>query len=274
MEALWLILLGCFTGTIGVMVGIGGGIILVPVLLLFTTMEPSTLAGTSLALVAINSYSGSWTYMRMGFVDVRSGLLFSIAAVPGAVFAPFVVASVASDEFRILFGILLVAVAIQMVFRSWVTRGRERNSGSKIRFMRTTRRITSSDGQLFQYEFNEGLATTTNVVLGFIAAFFGTGGGFLRTPLLVTFFGFPVRVAVATSVFALSIYTTAGASAHIYLGHVNWYPILLWAGVGLMVGGQVGARLAAKVRTLWILRVLTFVLFVMGVRLIVEGFIL
>ena len=79
-ESVWLLLLGFGTGTLGVMVGIGGGIVLVPVLLFATDMEPAVVAGTSLALVAVNSYAGSWTYRRMGLVDLRSGLLFSAAA--------------------------------------------------------------------------------------------------------------------------------------------------------------------------------------------------
>ena len=269
-ESVWLLLLGFGTGTLGVMVGIGGGIVLVPVLLFATDMEPAVVAGTSLALVAVNSYAGSWTYRRMGLVDLRSGLLFSAAAVPGSLLAPFVVADVAGDAFRVLFGLLLVGVAVQLALRPWTSR--ERASGpNRTPPPGATRHITTSEGEVFDYRFNEPLATSVNVGLGFISAFFGTGGGFLRTPLLVTAFGFPVRVAVATSVFALTIYATAGAAVHVYLGHVDWYPTVLWAGAGLLVGGQIGARLAARVQASWIMRLLTLVLALMGVRLVFEG---
>ena len=126
-------------------------------------------------------------------------------------------------------------------------------------------------GETFEYEFNEALAAAFNFVLGFISAFFGTGGGFLRTPILVTAFGFPVRVAVATSIFALSIYATAGAGVHALLGHVEWYPTFVSAGAGLVVGSQIGVWLASRIRSRWTIRMLIALLLVMGVRLLMAA---
>ena len=106
-----------------------------------------------------------------------------------------------------------------------------------------SRHIRTSDGQEYIYEFNEALAISFNVVLGFISSFFGIGGGFLRTPILVLAFGFPVRVAAASSVFALAIYGTVGAITHAALGHIEVFPLLLLSGTGLVIGGQIGARI-------------------------------
>ena len=271
MDWLWLILLGLSTGAYGVLVGAGGGFILGPALLIFFDLEPRIVAGTALALVAVNSISGSQVYRRLGLVDYRSGLLFAAAAVPGSVLAPFVLSAVAGGTFRILFGILLLALAAQMVF--W-PRGSERSSARTRppgRALVRSRRVTTRSGQVFQYEFNEALATSLNFILGFISSFFGTGGGFIRTPILVSFFNFPVRVAAATSVFTLSLYTTAGALTHAGLGHVDWYPTFVWAGAGLIAGGQIGARLSSKVRGPWILRLLLVLVFGLGIKLLIEG---
>ena len=270
-ESIWLALLGLGTGTFGIMVGTGGGIILVPMLLFFSDMEPAVVAGTSLALVAVNSYSGSRAYRRMGLVDLRSGLLFAGAAIPGSLVAPFVVEAVAGAAFRVLFGLLLLGMAVQMVVRPRIAREASTESKPLVPAMVTSRNITTARGQVFHYHFNETVATTFNAALGFISAFFGTGGGFLRTPVLVAAFSFPVRVAVATSVFALSIYTTTGGLVHAYLGHVDWYPTFLWVGVGLLAGSQIGARLAARIQTFWILRLLTALLALMGARLLMQG---
>ena len=270
MDWLWLLILGFGTGVYGVLVGAGGGFVLGPALLIFFDMEPRIVAGTALALVAINSASGSIAYRRMGLVDYRSGLLFAAAAMPGSVLAPFVVAEVAGDLFRILFGLLLIGVAIRIVVphREAPAPGEERpTTGAMVR----RRQIVSDTGQVFRYEFNEALATSFNVVLGFISSFFGTGGGFLRTPILISTFGFPVRVAVATSVFTLAFYTTAGAVTHAALGHIDWYPTLAWAGIGLIAGGQVGAAAAGRVRGQWIIRLLLVLVVAMGIRLLVEG---
>ncbi len=134
-----------------------------------------------------------------------------------------------------------------------------------------SRHIVTENGEEYRYEFNEMLATSFNVILGFISSFFGTGGGFLRTPILISAFGFPVRVAAATSIFALSIYATAGAATHAALGHVEWWPTFALTGAGLVLGGQIGARLADRVSGPWILHLLLVVVLFLGIRLVWQG---
>ncbi len=254
------------------MVGTGGGIILVPMLLLFFDLEPEVAAGTSLTLVAMNSFAGSYTYTRLGFVDRRSGLLFAAVAIPGSVLAPFAVANIGGDLFRILFGTLLVVLAVQVLFRSYLpTRVKKPKRVNAFRSFITERQINTKRGQRFRYHFNEPAATSINFIIGFVSAFLGTGGGFLRTPLLVAVFNFPARVAVATSVFALSFYATAGSLVHASLGHVDWFPTVVFAGLGILVGGQVGARIAVKMRGAWILRLLVLILVIMGGQVLFEG---
>ncbi len=267
----WLVLLGLGTGTFGTLVGTGGGIIMVPMLLLFFDLEPEVVAGTSLSLVAVSSFSGSLAYRRLGLIDRRSGLLFAAASIPGSLLAPFVVAAVTGDLFRVLFGLLIFGLAVSMAIRPRFKSLPSDGLKSIIPQKASSRRITSRRGQVYEYSFNEPLATSVNLVIGFVSTFFGTGGGFLRTPLLVVAFSFPVLVAVATSVFALSIYATVGSVVHAALGHVDWYPTFVLAGAGLLAGSQIGARLAPRIETLWILRLLTLLLFIMGVRLVIEG---
>lgn len=269
---LWLLLLGFSTGAYGVLVGGGGGFVLAPILLIFFDIEPQVVAGTVLALVAANSIAGSLVYRQMGLVDRRSGLLFAAAAIPGSVLAPFVLTAVAGGVFRFLFGLMLVLLALQILIRPGLS---DRKTPVKHRLfagMVRERTIAPPGGQVFRYEFNELFATSFNFVLGFISSFFGTGGGFLRTPILVAAFGFPVRVAAATSIFTLSFYTTAGAVTHASLGHVDWYPTFVWTGIGLVIGGQLGARMSSKVKGIWILRLLMVVVFGLGVRLLMDAF--
>ena len=278
MELL-LALMGLATGTYGVLVGSGGGIILGPLLLIFTDLETNVVAGTTLAMVALTSLSGSVVYRRIGVVDVRSGLLFAAAAIPGSVIAPFIVKNIAGDAFRALFGLLLLGLATYMIvghrvnvfapFGRPLARAWSATRAGQVRA--ADRHIETKSGERFDYRFNEPLATSFNFALGFVSAFFGTGGGFLRTPVLIAAFDFPVRVAVATSVFALSIYATIGAAVHWSIGNVEAYPTLVCTGAGLLVGSQIGARLSNVIPVAWILRALTAVLLAMGVRLVVQA---
>ncbi len=266
-------LLGVGSGAYGVLVGAGGGFILSPMLLLaFDSEDPEVVAGTVLAAIAINSILVALIYIRMKVVDYRSALLFAGAAVPGAVIGAFGVGSIAPELFRTLFGALLLLLALQLALRPSVHRNA--GVGQKRHTISATvreRHITTASGQEYRYEFNEALATSFNVVLGFISSFFGIGGGFLRTPILVIAFGFPVRIAAASSVFALAIYGSAGALAHGYLGHIELFPTLLFIGVGLVVGGQIGAMLSGRVQGVWVMRMLLVVVLLLGIRLMWEG---
>ena len=273
MEWLALLLLGFGTGVYGVLVGAGGGFIMGPVLLLFFDLEKETVAGTTLALVAINSISGGFAFRRLGLVDRRSGLLFAAAAIPGSVMAPFVIIAVAGGAFKVSFGVLLLSLAALIAFRPNVSDREPEPQKAQVAagVMVRSREITSNSGRVYQYQFNEWLATLFNFFLGFLSSFFGTGGGFIRTPVLVYAFSFPIRVAVATSIFMMGFYTSAGAITHAALGHVEWFPTLVLGGIGLVLGGQVGARLTNRVRGPWILRLLLIVVLALGIQLIVDG---
>lgn len=268
-----LVLLGFGTGAYGVLVGAGGGFILGPALLLFFGIEPKIVAGTALGLVAINSISGAFTYSRLKTIDYRSGLIFAAAATPGSVVAPFLIEKSDPATFKIAFGVLLLVLSVLLAFKPGVKEGEEpveRTSGL-LGFMAKSRDIEDSRGNRYRYRFSEPLAGSFNVILGFISSFFGTGGGFLRTPILVSIFSFPVQVAVATSIFSLSIYTTLGAATHIARGNIEWFPTFVFAGIGLVIGGQVGARIAPRIKGIWIMRLLLVVVLVLGVRLLIEG---
>jgi len=271
MDWLWLLLLGLGTGGFGVITGTGGGVIMVPVLLLVFNMEPTAVSGTSLALVAVTSFSGSLAYLRKRLVDKRSGLMFAAAALPGSVVAPFAVKLVAGDVFRGLFGLLLLSLAAYTLVKTLRSGSGNSEASHSVKSGVRARHITTGSGENFDYEFNESLAAAFNFVVGFLSAFFGTGGGFLRTPVLISVFGFPVRIAVATSIFSLAMSATAGAGVHALLGHVDWYPTFIFAGLGLLVGSQVGVLLAARTRNQWTMMLLITLISIMGARLVFDA---
>ncbi len=265
----WLTFLGLGAGSLGAAVGAGGGVVLAPLLLILTDLEPPIVAGTSLALVALNGVTSSPAYLKRGLVDRRAGVIFGLAAIPGSVVAPFVVEAVAGGIFRVLLALLVLALAVRLFFN----RSDEAEQAGPRPLLRVgvvKRRIEAENDQVFEYEYSEPLAAAFNVALGFVSAFFGTGGGYVRTPVLVEGFRFPVRVAVATSMFAMAFYAAAGAAVHAYLANVNW-AMALWMGIGTVVGGQVGAKAAATVRAGWIIKLLALMLAAIGLRLLVQG---
>ena len=104
---------GLGVGTYGTLVGAGGGFIMVPIfLLVIPGIRPAEATGTSLMVVLFNALSGTGSYLRQKRVDLRTGTIFGLATVPGALIGSFVSKYFAARPFYIAFGLFLVAIAI------------------------------------------------------------------------------------------------------------------------------------------------------------------
>ncbi|MBI4233381.1 MAG: sulfite exporter TauE/SafE family protein [Chloroflexi bacterium] len=271
LEWVSLALLGFGAGAFGVIVGAGGGFIIGPLFILVFRVEPRVAVGTALALAWVNSVFGTVSYSRQRRIDFRSGILFAIAATPGSVLGAQLLKAVSGDLFRVLFGVLLVGLATLLALRPPVESGRPVRLPPHLPFLMARRRLVTRAGDTHEYEYNRGVVFAFNIMLGFISSFFGIGGGFLLTPALVYAFNFPVKIATATSIFALSLYTAVGAGTHLALGNVSFFPLLVFTGVGIVLGAQVGASLSRFLTGPWILRLLAVALGVLGVQLILRG---
>ena len=117
-QYLWLIPLGFIIGAYGTLIGAGGGFVLMPILLLLYPNEnPEILTSISLAVVFFNALSGSGAYARMKRIDYKSGLLFSAATIPGAIFGALTTAYVPRRLFDAIFGILMIAASTFLLLR-------------------------------------------------------------------------------------------------------------------------------------------------------------
>lgn len=113
LEFLWLILLGFFAGGYGTIVGAGGGFIIAPALLfMYPTAAPEAITSISLAVVFANALSGTLAYARSKRIDYRYGIVFSFAAVPGAVFGALTTTTLNRARFDLCFGLLMIGVAL------------------------------------------------------------------------------------------------------------------------------------------------------------------
>lgn len=269
LQDLLYILLGFATGTYGTLVGAGGGFVLMPVLLLLSPHEnPEVLTGISLAVVFFNAASGSEAYLRMGRVDLRSGLLFAMATIPGAVAGAILTRQVPRRLFDVLFGILLMAASALLFRQKPPVEGRTAAHGPGT----VHRRIVDSHGVVHEYDVKvlPGLAISLGV--GFLSSFLGIGGGIIHVPALVYLLGFPVHVATATSHFILAIAALAGLLTHaLHSGYHEGIHRAIYLSIGVLAGAQLGAFYSDRLRGRWILLCLAGALFAVGIRVLVQG---
>ena len=263
-----LVALGIGVGCYGTLIGAGGGFVLMPVLLLlYPNQSADLLTSISLAVVFFNALSGSEAYALLKRIDYRSGLMFSIATIPGAVLGALNTAYVPRRLFDLIFGVLLLAAA---VFLSWKPRRRAMGQKSvSAGHLRTVRRLTDAHGLKYEYEFKSSLGVAISVMVGYVSSFLGIGGGIIHVPALCYLLNFPVHIATATSHFILAIMALTGTVVHILTGtfaHGVHRTIAL--AIGVVLGAQVGARLSERVRGNWIIRGLAMALGIVGLRIL------
>ena len=110
---LWLVPLGFVVGCYGTLIGAGGGFLLVPVLLLYYPDEsPEVITAISLAVVFFNALSGSWAYSRMKRIDYKTGLLFGVTTIPGAILGALSTTYIPRRTFDGAFGLLMIAASV------------------------------------------------------------------------------------------------------------------------------------------------------------------
>lgn len=258
--------IGLFVGVFGTLIGVAGGFLLVPILLfLYPDDTPAAITSTTLTVAFFNALSGSIAYGLQRRIDWRSGLYFSITAVPGAVLGAYLTSLMGRGAFQYVFGAVLLAVAGYLLLRP-----ERRMSGALLMKWPAARRLTDSRQHVHSYSFNLPLGIIIAFFVGVVAGMLGIGGGIIHVPALTQVLGFPAHIATATSHFMVAITTLAAVITHIvsdtFGGDVGRAVVL---SAGAVIGAQFGARLSQRVTGKLIVRLLGIGLAVVALRLLV-----
>ncbi|OYD06185.1 sulfite exporter TauE/SafE family protein [Paludifilum halophilum] len=267
----WLVLIGIglVSGTMGSLVGLGGGVITVPALLLlastlpsYTHITPQIAVGTSMVLVVVTALSSTISYARQQRVDMKSGWAFFMGSGPGAILGAYLTRFFQTGPFFIAFGLVMILMAIILTFRN-------RFKAQSVKWS-VRREFTDPKGNIYRYGYHLPTALIGSFAVGGISSLFGIGGGALLMPMMVLLFQFPPHVATATSMFVIFLSSIVGSATHLFQGHIAWHAVLFIA-PGAWIGGQLGAWVSKKLSGRGLMLVLRLAIVVVGLRMILEG---
>jgi uncharacterized membrane protein YfcA len=232
-------------GAYGAMIGVGGGLIMVPLLAAVLGVDIHLAIAASLLGVIAVSTVASTTYLAHGLVDRRLGLILLVATALGGMAGGYVAGLLDGRALAGLFGLLMLFVAAQMVRGQRVPPSEPVDSPGRLEFDAAYLEPTS--GERIAYRARRvGLGATVSLAAGALSGLLGVGGGVINVPTLNVLMGVPIRVATTTSTYMLG--ATAAASAVIYYGRGQVDPLLAAPVViGVLIGALVGARLATRV---------------------------
>jgi uncharacterized membrane protein YfcA len=258
-------------GLLGALTGLGGGVVLVPLLTLCFHVDIRYAIGASLVSVIATSSGAAAAYVREGFSSVRIGMFLEIATTIGAVFGAFLASRVPIHALAIVFGVVLLYSAWlswqqtrhpatpQSTANPWSDRLRMSGSypdGSGGRCAYTVDRVPAGFATMF------GAGTLSGLL--------GIGSGAVKVLAMDRVMRIPFKVSTTTSNFMIGV--TAAASAGIYLqrGYIDpglAFPVML----GVLGGSLLGARYLVRARVSLLRNIFTLVILALGVEMIVNG---
>ncbi|NIR42559.1 MAG: sulfite exporter TauE/SafE family protein [Gemmatimonadetes bacterium] len=268
----WLAALGTglLAGAVSGLVGIGGGAIMVPFLYFF--LASSELAGvalpateqaviahaTSLLVIVPISVRGAWLYHRAGRVDWDAGWRMGLAAVAFAVLGARVAVAVPGQALKLVFGIFLLAVAVQVLLG--------RRSVAGLATVRTGTRTVR--------------ALLGGALVGFFSALLGVGGGLVAIPVLLYWLHLPMEKVSATSLAIITFTAAAGVLTYAVSGQLGGpggaavlsyfhLPVALALAVGALIAVPLGTEAQLRMPTRYLRYLFAVVFLLLGARLTV-----
>ena len=238
MLTVLLVVLGFCAGMLGALTGIGGGVLLTPILALHFGIPIRQAIGTSLVAVITTSAASSSVHLQRHTTDIRLGMTLELATSFGAGVTAYLVGYFNRNALEGLFAGFLLYSAITILSR-----------GGKVKDADETTEFINGEAVIPPYEPERyPLGMTASLVAGALSGLLGIGGGPIKVPVMYIFMNVPLMVATATSNFMIGV--TGAASAIVYYRRgdilVQYAAPLA---VGVFLGSLLGARLAPRVRT-------------------------
>lgn len=273
---LLLALIAVAAGFVGSLTGIGGGVVVIPILVIFFQVPFVEAVGASVITVLANSATTGSAYIRDRITDVRIGMFLEIATVPGAIIGASVTVLLAKanleDALLVALGVILILLSIAGFLRH-----REDRTTPATPDRRSQR--LGLHGQYYDERLKREVpyqAADTDSALGvmfgagLISGMFGIGSGVLKVFALDGSLQLPIKVSTATSNFMIGVTACAGAGVLLAAGYIN--PVLVApVAVGATVGAYVGSRLLPGMASRTVRIAFLIVVIALSVELVVRG---
>jgi len=259
-------------GLLGALLGLGGGIIIVPLLTLGLGVDIHYAIGASIVSVIATSSGAAIVYVRDRLTNLRIGMFLEIGTTTGAITGAFIAGRVGGPVLFLLFGVILVYSALVML-RKNDSHGPSSSAPDPLALSLGLR------GEYYDPAIGRPLGYTAShsllglalmYVAGAVSGLLGIGSGILKVPAMDLAMHLPMKVSTATSNFMIGV--TAAASAGIYFARGDVHPLVAApVAIGVLAGATMGTRLLQHLPALLIRRIFVAVLLVVSAQMIMRG---
>ena len=261
-----------FAGLVGALVGLGGGVFVVPLLTLAFGLPIHEAIGASIVSVIATSSGAAAAYVRDRITNLRVGMFLEIATTLGALTGAFLAVVAPTGVLFVVFGLVLIVSAVPLVVRI----GEELPHG--VKNDRLARALALSGSYPDQHLGREVAYEVTHVPAGFsmmyvaglISGLLGIGSGTFKVLAMDTAMRLPMKVSTTTSNFMIGV--TAAASAGIYFERGDIHPLIAApVALGVLAGATIGARTLAKLSNTTIRKLFIPLLVLIAAEMLIRG---
>jgi len=259
----------CAAGFVGSLTGLGGGVVIVPLLTLGLGVDIRYAVGTALVSVIATSSGAAAAYVREGYSNLRLGIFFEVATTLGAVAGAFVATWAPTRAIAIVFGLVLLSSAA-FSWQRHPAAVRDAPPDPLAVRLKLAGSFPEAGGMREYAPRKIPLAFSLMGCAGVLSGLLGIGSGAFKVLAMDRVMRLPYKVSTTTSNFMIGV--TAAASAGIYVsrGYVDpglAMPVVL----GVLAGAAIGTRVLATARTAALRLFFTAVIVVLAVEMIVQG---
>jgi uncharacterized membrane protein YfcA len=256
-------------GLVGALTGLGGGVVLVPLLTLLFKVDIRYAVGASLVSVIATSSGAAAAFVKEGFSNIRIGMFLEIATTLGALLGAFLAARVSTHSIAIVFGLALL-------FSAYFSRKPrpKTEQGVPPDPLATKLRLNGGfpdfDGRREYNVQHVPAGWTLMFGAGALSGLLGIGSGALKVLAMDQAMRIPFKVSTTTSNFMIGV--TAAASAGVYLrrGYIDpglAMPVML----GVLSGSLLGAKILVKAQTKWLRLGFSLVIVLLALEMLYNG---
>jgi uncharacterized membrane protein YfcA len=256
-------------GLLGSLTGLGGGVVIVPMLTLAFGVDIHYAIGASLVSVIATSSGAAATYVKEGFSNIRIGMFLEMATTTGALFGALVATVIPGAAVGIIFGLVLIYSAYLSTRPGHsVSNGAPDALATRLRMDGTY----PGPGGPIPYHVNAVPAGFSLMfVAGTLSGLLGIGSGAVKVLAMDRAMHVPFKVSTTTSNFMIGV--TAAASAGVYLNRGYIDPVVsMPVMLGVLLGSAVGARILMVVKTRLLRLVFSLVILALGIEMIYNAF--
>jgi uncharacterized protein len=256
-------------GFLGALTGLGGGVVLVPLLAIFFHVDIRYAVGASLVSVIATSSGAAAAYVREGFTNIRIGMFLEIATTLGALLGAYLALLVPTHAIAIVFGVMLLYSAY-LSGRPQPVVPEDDHPDPLATRLRLDGSYPSLDGERAYHVHRVPAGFSLMFGAGALSGLLGIGSGAVKVLAMDQAMKIPFKVSTTTSNFMIGV--TAAASAGIYLSRGYIDPALAMpVTLGVLAGSLIGTKVLVKTRTRWLRLVFSAVIVVLGIEMLHQG---